>query len=80
MKNIWWKNAVFYQIYLKSFQDSNGDGLGDAGGVIGRLDYLLDLGIEAIWLSAAEGILQTDLENLLAKAHQKMKMCIRDSR
>lgn len=47
----WWKNAVIYQIYPKSFQDSNGDGIGDINGIIRRLDYLEELGIDAIWLS-----------------------------
>ena len=47
----WWKNAVFYQIYPKSFQDSNGDGVGDLPGMISRLDYLEKLGIDGIWLS-----------------------------
>lgn len=52
----WWRRAVFYQIYPRSFQDSNGDGIGDLQGIIDRLDYLNDgtdrsLGIDAIWLS-----------------------------
>lgn len=47
----WWKKAVFYQVYPMSFQDSNGDGIGDIQGIINRLDYLQDLGIGAIWLS-----------------------------
>lgn len=47
----WWKNAVFYQIYPKSFQDTNGDGIGDLPGIISRLDYLETLGIDGIWLS-----------------------------
>jgi alpha-glucosidase len=52
----WWKRAVFYQIYPRSFQDTNGDGIGDLPGIIDRLDYLNDgsrrsLGIDAIWLS-----------------------------
>lgn len=47
----WWKNAVFYQIYPKSFQDSNEDGVGDLPGMISRLDYLESLGIDGIWLS-----------------------------
>ncbi|CCI82050.1 glycoside hydrolase family 13 protein [Lactobacillus hominis] len=47
----WWKKAVVYQIYPKSFQDSNGDGIGDLKGIISRLDYLQKLGIDAIWLS-----------------------------
>jgi len=41
----WWKKAVFYHIYPKSFQDSNGDGIGDICGIISRLDYLAELGI-----------------------------------
>lgn len=47
----WWKNTVVYQIYPRSFQDSNGDGIGDIQGIIQRLDYLELLGIDAIWLS-----------------------------
>ena len=47
----WWKNAVVYQIYPRSFQDSNGDGIGDLRGIIQRLEYLGQLGIDAIWLS-----------------------------
>lgn len=47
----WWKNSVIYQIYPRSFYDSNGDGIGDLRGIIEKLDYLQDLGIDAIWLS-----------------------------
>lgn len=47
----WWKEAVFYQIYPRSFKDSNGDGIGDLVGIISKLDYLKELGIDAIWLS-----------------------------
>ncbi|CAM3121345.1 alpha-glucosidase [Paenibacillus taichungensis] len=47
----WWKEIVVYQIYPRSFQDSNGDGIGDLKGILSRLDYLKDLGIGAIWLS-----------------------------
>lgn len=47
----WWHSSVVYQIYPRSFQDSNGDGVGDIQGIIQRLDYLADLGIDAIWLS-----------------------------
>jgi alpha-glucosidase len=47
----WWQKAVFYQIYPRSFADGNGDGIGDLRGMIQRLDYLADLGINAIWLS-----------------------------
>ncbi|WP_313094451.1 alpha-glucosidase [Streptococcus parasuis] len=50
-KTDWWKKSVIYQIYPRSFQDSNGDGVGDIRGIICRLDYLHELGIDAIWLS-----------------------------
>lgn len=51
MKRKWWENAVIYQIYPKSFQDSNGDGIGDLKGIVQRMGYLGELGIDAIWLS-----------------------------
>jgi len=47
----WWKHAVVYQVYPRSFQDSNGDGIGDLNGIRDRLDYLADLGIDAVWIS-----------------------------
>jgi len=47
----WWKRAVFYQVYPRSFADSNGDGVGDLPGVTGKLPYLADLGVDAVWLS-----------------------------
>ena len=47
----WWKHAVIYEIYPRSFQDSNGDGVGDIAGITSRLDYIRDLGIDAIWIS-----------------------------
>ena len=47
----WWNNSVVYQIYPKSFQDSNGDGVGDLRGIINRLDYLQKLGVDVIWLN-----------------------------
>src|SRR5699024_3291185 len=50
-QKLWWKDAVIYQIYPKSFQDTNGDGIGDIKGIIKRLDYLQELGIKGIWLS-----------------------------
>jgi oligo-1,6-glucosidase len=51
MKRVWWKEAVIYQVYPRSFMDSNGDGIGDLQGILSRLDYLKDLGIDVIWLS-----------------------------
>jgi alpha-glucosidase len=47
----WWQKGVIYQIYPRSFQDSNGDGIGDLNGILSRLDYLVGLGIDAVWLS-----------------------------
>ena len=47
----WWRSAVVYQIYPRSFQDSNGDGIGDLRGIIDRLDYLAELGVDVLWLS-----------------------------
>ena len=51
MKKAWWKEAVVYQIYPRSFMDSNGDGVGDINGITSRLEYLSELGIDVIWLS-----------------------------
>jgi len=47
----WWTRAVVYQVYPRSFQDSNGDGIGDLGGIRSKLDYLAELGVDAVWLS-----------------------------
>ena len=47
----WWKNAVIYEVYPRSFQDTDGDGVGDLNGITKRLDYLKDLGVDAIWLT-----------------------------
>ena len=51
MREAWWQRAVVYQIYPRSFQDSNGDGIGDLRGIIERLDYLAQLGVDIVWLS-----------------------------
>ena len=51
MGRTWWKEAVIYQIYLRSFQDSNGDGVGDIPGILSRLDYLQKLGVTVLWLN-----------------------------
>lgn len=50
-ENAWWKEAVIYQIYPRSFKDSNGDGIGDLQGVISKLDYIKSLGVDAVWLN-----------------------------
>ena len=47
----WWKSAVVYQIYPRSFADSNGDGMGDIPGITSHLDYLAELGVDVVWLS-----------------------------
>ena len=51
MKKVWWKEAVVYQIYPRSFMDANGDGIGDINGITQKLEYLQELGIDVIWLS-----------------------------
>lgn len=51
LRKAWWKEAVIYQIYPRSFQDSNGDGVGDLRGIIQRLDYIKSLGVDAVWLN-----------------------------
>lgn len=50
MKNNWWKESVVYQIYPQSFMDSNGDGIGDFNGIIQKLDYLQNLGVDVLWI------------------------------
>jgi oligo-1,6-glucosidase len=47
---LWWKEASIYQIYPASFSDSNGDGIGDIPGIVTKLDYLNDLGVDVVWL------------------------------
>src|SRR5262245_59662196 len=47
----WWRDAVLYQIYIRGFADSDGDGVGDLGGIISRLPYLTDLGVDGIWIT-----------------------------
>lgn len=46
----WWKEATVYQIYPASYNDSNGDGLGDLGGIISKIDYIASLGVDIIWM------------------------------
>src|SRR5438094_8669472 len=47
----WWQHAVFYEIYPRSFADSNNNGIGDLNGITSKLDYLKDLGVDAIWIT-----------------------------
>ncbi|MBC7652950.1 MAG: alpha-glucosidase, partial [Oligoflexus sp.] len=51
LENTWWKEAVIYQIYPRSFKDSNGDGIGDLRGIISKLGYIKSLGVDAVWLN-----------------------------
>ena len=50
-ERIWWKDGAVYQIYPASYKDSSGDGLGDIPGIISKIDYIKDLGIDVVWLS-----------------------------
>ena len=47
----WWRESIIYEVYIQSFQDTNGDGIGDLKGVIQRLDYLKRLGVDMLWLT-----------------------------
>ena len=51
INNAWWKESIIYQIYPRSFKDSNGDGINDLQGIISELDYIKSLGIDAVWLN-----------------------------
>src|ERR1044071_331100 len=51
MQPSWWQTGIIYQIYPRSFQDSDGDGVGDLRGIVSRLPYLAELGVDAIWIS-----------------------------
>src|SRR6202021_3380154 len=66
----WWKNAVIYEIYPRSFQDSNGDGIGDLKGITERLDYLKTLGVDAIWLSPVYPSPQVDFGYAVSTSEQ----------
>ena len=50
MSDLWYKDAIFYELHVKAFQDGNGDGVGDFGGLVERLDYIQDLGVTCLWL------------------------------
>ena len=70
MKRQWWHGKVAYQIYPKSFCDSNGDGIGDIRGIISKLDYLKALGVDIVWISPCyPSPLSLRLPQLCGKAH-----------
>src|SRR6185436_8037659 len=50
-RQVWWRDAVIYQVYPRSFADADGDGMGDLPGITSRVDHLVELGVDAIWLS-----------------------------
>ncbi len=50
LKKDWYKDAIIYELHIKAFRDSNGDGIGDFDGLLEKLDYLVDLGVTAIWV------------------------------
>jgi alpha-glucosidase len=51
MDPLWWQRGIVYQVYPRSFMDADGDGIGDLAGIVSRLDYLRELGVDALWLS-----------------------------
>src|SRR3982751_3618767 len=68
---LWWQRGIIYQIYPRSFMDSNGDGVGDLPGIVGKLDYLASLGVNAIWLSPIYPSPLADFDTLLAESHAR---------
>src|SRR6185437_14417379 len=66
---MWWEQAVIYQVYVRSFQDSNGDGVGDLPGVTQRLEYIAELGAQAVWLSPIYPSPNEDFDALVDRAH-----------
>jgi len=63
---LWWRDGVIYQIYPRSFNDTNGNGLGDIAGITARLDYLAKLGVDALWLSPFTPLPMPILATILA--------------
>jgi glycosidase len=66
----WWESGIVYQVYPRSFQDSNGDGIGDLKGLTSRLDYLVELGVDAIWISPIYPSPMADFGDDVLKLHR----------
>ena len=76
--NIWWKNAVGYQIYIRSFLDSNGDGIGDLNGITQKLDYIKALGANFIWICPFyDSPIVKATDPVFALYHREMAPCVR---
>ena len=73
MNKAWWKEAVVYQIYPRSFMDSNGDGIGDLNGITEKLEYLKELGIDVIWLSPVYQSPNDEMDMISAIIRQSWK-------
>lgn len=67
----WWKNAAVYQIYPSSFNDTNGDGIGDLPGIIEKLDYLKELGVNVVWLSPSGFYLHVIFSYIMARSEMR---------
>ena len=68
----WWRDAVIYQVYPRSFADADGDGIGDLAGIGARLDHLAELGVDALWLSPFYPSPQRDDDLLPGTANREM--------
>src|SRR5678816_2235082 len=66
----WWRGATIYQIYPRSFLDTNGDGIGDLPGILARLDYVASLGVDAVWISPFYQSPLADFDRVIARAHE----------
>ena len=75
MQQQWWRESVVYQIYPRSFSDSNGDGIGDLRCIVGRLDYLEELGVEAVWLSPVYKSPNDDMGDDISDYRESMDEC-----
>ena len=68
IQKTWWKEAIIYQIYPRSFQDSDGDGIGDLNGITSRLDYIQSLGVDIIWLNSLPTMIMATTSATIGKS------------